>query len=100
MSFDLQWTAPTMQHAMRVIPLQGTAATPRELEEFTVRAFSHWLIDHLPPKALSELVASLVGMFDFYRNEQMHAHALPSETKKFGRVLRTTRPEVVLPDEE
>jgi hypothetical protein len=89
-----------MQHGLRVLPFQGTAASPREMQEMTIRVLSHWLIDHLPPRALGELVTSLVEMFDFYGKELQAPAALATQTKQFARITRTTRPELVLPDEE
>src|SRR5207244_8425446 len=100
-AFRIQWTAPSFQHELRVSPYQATGAGPESIEDAWVLVLCHWLIDHLPRSAHRELVSSLVDMLDFHQIEGVRPPlALPPPRKTFAKVSRTTRPEVVVPDEE
>ena len=99
--FTIQWTAPMLQHELRIVPNQGTGTTPADVRDALVRIVCHWMIDHLPRHAHAELVSALYEMFDFYRHHPAHAAALlPAGAKAFRAVTRVKRPEVILPDEE
>lgn len=92
-----EWTSPTTRPEQRVCPAQATATGPDDWQDAVLRALCHWVIDHLPPQAQTELLPTLLEMFDFYW-QQSDIHRLPAAPKAFGRTTRTTRPDVVLLD--
>lgn len=96
--WTVRWTTPTFHHEISVVPQQGTATDPCEMQGLLERAICHWLVDHLPIGAYDELLPMLVDMRAYYAGGGLRRPQLGA-TKPLKRLTRSTRPDVDFPEE-